>query len=169
MNINTWQQLSALKKDLYGSLNFLITDPFVEREVIASDLLSSIKRLNGIEEVYQRFLQKSEIHLVLIGQKTEKGIPLSENDLQKKEKINFGHLEDISSIKAGLLNVVYVLLEDVVVEREAVAVDLLLQVNKLNDVEQGCIKILQESEFARIDQLCLELELKREKKKAFAS
>lgn len=169
MNINTWQQLSGLKKDLYESLNILIADPGVEREVIASDLLNSVKKLNGIEEIYQRSMRKSEMILSMIAHKKENGIPLTEKELEKKNQINFVHLENIANIKAGLLHLVYVLLEDDLVEREVIAFDLSFQVNNLNELEMGCIQHLEKNEFPRIQRICEELEISREKEKASAN
>lgn len=76
--------------------------------------------------------------------------------------------QQLTSLKSTLIQLAIHLLEDKNMEREIIALDLLMCAETVNHLEEKCIKTLKSTELPRLGRLCEELEKKREKAHAKA-
>jgi hypothetical protein len=158
MNLKTWQQISEIKRDILNSVKILATEQVTPREVVGWDLLKVVKNVNALEEDFRKNTIKEHRLLCQIA-----ADPFSIAEPHEIKEFNFSQWQLIVTLKSLLLSAVHTIFEDKSISREEIASRLLGHVYCLNQIEEGCIEYLENTEFLRIDELCDNIEISREK------
>ncbi|WP_342432631.1 hypothetical protein [Neobacillus sp. FSL H8-0543] len=157
MNLKTWQQISEVKSNILNLVKILVTDHVTPRELIAWDILKTVKNVNALEGDFRENTIKDHR---LLCQLTEDFLSVTiPEEISVK---SFSHWQLVVTLKEMLLSVTNTLLEDQSIRNEVIASRLLGHVYCINQIEEGCIEQLEKTEFPRIDMLCDNIEFERE-------
>lgn len=74
--------------------------------------------------------------------------------------------QQLSKLKANLVELVDVLISDDVISRKEIAFDLLANIETLNGVESDLVKFIRNNQMRKLFDECQEKELSREKERA---